>query len=247
MLKSLLQIFSQKIVQSLKNHLFLCPYYVKKTFILTKTNCSHIIFIKLFIKNSLRSYLYLVKKTSILSKLHIMTKKVNRMSFFSDISRKKFALMPIYFQKKRPFSKKTLLHAHILSKKRPFFQKRCALMSIFSKILSKTPCGHAHIWSKTSILSKYTIIWAKKVNMMPFFSDFSRKNYRSHVKNVHSPKSTLLSSLVFVKKTAILSKTLCSYDIFSTFSWQTPCFQDLIWSKKRQYCQNNSIILAQNV
>ena len=65
-----------------KNHLFLCPYYVKKTSILTKTNCSHIIFIKIFIKNSLRSYLYLVKKTSILSKLHIMTKKVNRMSFF---------------------------------------------------------------------------------------------------------------------------------------------------------------------
>ena len=83
-----------------KNHLFLCPYYVKKTSILTKTNCSHIIFIKFFIKNSLRSYLYLVKKTSILSKLHIMTKKVNRMSFFSDISRQKFALMPIYFQKK---------------------------------------------------------------------------------------------------------------------------------------------------
>ena len=78
-----------------KNHLFLCPYYVKKTSILTKTNCSHIIFIKIFIKNSLRSYLYLVKKTSILSKLHIMTKKVNRMSFFSDISRKKCALMPI--------------------------------------------------------------------------------------------------------------------------------------------------------
>ena len=65
-----------------KNHLFLCPYYVKKTSILTKTNCSHIIFIKIFIKNSLRSYLYLVKKTSILSKLHILTKKVNRMSFF---------------------------------------------------------------------------------------------------------------------------------------------------------------------
>ena len=69
-----------------KNHLFLCPYYVKKTSILTKKSCSHIIFIKIFIKNSLRSYLYLVKKTSILSKLHIMTKKVNRMSFFSDIS-----------------------------------------------------------------------------------------------------------------------------------------------------------------
>ena len=83
-----------------KNHWFLCPYYVKKTSILTKTNCSNTIFINFFIKNSLSSYLDLVKKTSILSKLHIMTKKVNRMSFFSDISRKKFALMPIYFQKK---------------------------------------------------------------------------------------------------------------------------------------------------
>ena len=83
-----------------KNHLLLCPYYVKKTSILTKTNCSHIIFIKIFIKNSRRSYQYLVKKTSILSNLHIMTKNGNRMSFFSDISRKKFALMPICFQKK---------------------------------------------------------------------------------------------------------------------------------------------------
>merc|ERR1712208_274184 len=60
-----------------KNHWFLCPYYVKKTSILTKTNCSNTIFINFFIKNSLSSYLDLVKKTSILSKLHIMTKKVN--------------------------------------------------------------------------------------------------------------------------------------------------------------------------
>merc|ERR1711947_262 len=33
-----------------KKHLFLCPYYVKKTSFLTKTNCSRIIFIKIFIK-----------------------------------------------------------------------------------------------------------------------------------------------------------------------------------------------------
>ena len=37
---------------------------------------------KILIKNSLRSCLYLVNKTSILSNLHIITKKVNRMSFF---------------------------------------------------------------------------------------------------------------------------------------------------------------------
>ena len=84
-----------------KNHWFLCPYYVKKTSILTKTNCSNTIFINFFIKNSLSSYLDLVKKTSILSKLHIMTKKVNRMSFFF-----------------RYFTTKICSNAHIFSKKK---------------------------------------------------------------------------------------------------------------------------------
>ena len=118
-----------------------------------------------------------------------------------------------------------------------FHQKPLAVMPIFDQ--------------KHQFYQNYTIIWAKKVNMMPsFFRFLTEKSSLScpyFVKNVHSPKSTLLSSLDFVKKTAILSKTLCSYVIFSKFSWQTPCFQDLIWSKKRQYCQNNTIISAQNV
>ena len=96
-----------------KNHLFLCPYYVKKTSILTKTNCSHIIFIKIFIKNSLRSYLYLVKKTSILSKLHIMTKKVNRMSFFRIFHEKNLLKCPYIFKKNVHSLKKHCSHAHI--------------------------------------------------------------------------------------------------------------------------------------
>ena len=160
--------------------------------------------------------------------------------------------MPIYFQKKNVHSlKKHCFHAHILSKKCPFFQKHCALMSIFSKFSSKTPCCHAHIWSKTSILSKLHYNMSQKSQydalFFRFLTEKSSLSCPYFVKNVHSPKSTLLSSLDFVKKTAILSKTLCSYVIFSKFSWQTPCFQDLIWSKKRQYCQNNTIISAQNV
>ena len=158
------------------------------------------------------------------------------MSFFSDISRQKFALMPIYFQKKkRPFSKKHCSHAHILSKKRPFFQKRCALMSIFSKFSSKTPCCHAHIWSKTSILSKLHYNMSQKSQydalFFRFLTEKSSLSCPYFVKNVYSPKSTLLSSLDFVKKTAILSKTLCSYVIFLKFSWKKPYCQDHIWSK----------------
>ena len=177
-----------------------------------------------------------------------MTKKVNRMSFFSDISRQKFALMPIYFQKKNVHSlKKHCSHAHILSKKRPFFQKRCALMSIFSKFSSKTPCCHAHIWSKTSILSKYTIIWAKKVNMMPFCSDFERNYLCSHAyflsKNRKISKKYAVFMPMFCQKTSTLSKTCSSHVVFSNFSWKIPSCHAHIWSKKCQFCQNYTIIL----
>ena len=65
-----------------KKHLLLCPYFVQKTSILTKTNCSQNIFFKFFIKNPRRSCPYLVKNSPILSKFHIMDQKVNRMSFF---------------------------------------------------------------------------------------------------------------------------------------------------------------------
>ena len=71
-----------------------------------------------------------------------------------------------------------------------FHQKPLAVMPIFDQ--------------KHQFYQNYTIIWAKKVNMMPFFFRFlTEKSSLScpyFVKNVHSPKSTLLSSLDFVKK-----------------------------------------------
>ena len=188
---------------------------------------------KILIKNSQRSCPYLVKKTSILSNLHIMTKKVNRMSFFGYFTKKICSNAHIFSKKNVHSLKKHCFHAHILSKKCPFFQKHCALMSIFSKFSSKTPCCHAHIWSKTSILSKLHYIMSQKSQydalFFRFLTEKSSLSCPYFVKNDHSPKSTLLSSLDFVIKTAILSKTLCSYVIFSNFSWQTPCCQDLIW------------------
>ena len=159
------------------------------------------------------------------------------MSFFSIFSRKNYCLMPIYiFKNKNVHSLIThYSHANILSKKRPFSQKHCALMSIKKKIMKNPLLSCPYLIKKRQFCQNNTILWAKEVSRMPFFCDFSRKNYRSYAhilwKNVHSLKNTLLSSLYFVKKTSILSKTLCSYVIFSKFSWKTPCCQDHIWSK----------------
>ena len=80
--------------------------------------------------------------------------------------------MPIFCQKNRPFSKKqAALMTIFCQKKRPFSQKHGALMSFFSNFSWKTPCFHAHIWSKKrQFCQNYTLLWAKEVKRMPFFS-----------------------------------------------------------------------------
>ena len=149
--------------------------------------------------------------------------------------------MPIYiFKSKNVHSLIThYSHANILSKKRPFSQKHCALMSIKKKNHEKPLLSCLYLIKKRQFCQNNTILWAKEVSRMPFFSDFSRKNYRSYAhilwKNVHSLKNTLLSSLYFVKKTSILSKTLCSYVIFSKFSWKIPLLSRPYLVKKRQF------------
>ena len=114
----------------------------------------------------------------------------------------------------------------IFSKKRPFSQKHCALMSI-KKNMKNPLLSCPYLIKKRQFCQNNTILWAKEVSMMPFFSDFSRKNHRSYAhilwKNVHSLKNTLLSSLYFVKKTSILSKTLCSHVKFFMKNSMLPC------------------------
>ena len=66
---ALMTIFCQKNVHSLKNKLLSCLYFVKKS-ILSKTLRSHVIFFQIFHEKPLLLCPYLVKKTSILSKLH---------------------------------------------------------------------------------------------------------------------------------------------------------------------------------
>ena len=71
--------------------------------------------------------------------------------------------------------------------------------------------------------------------MMPFSSDFSRKNNCSHAqilsKNGHSLKNKLLSCPYFVKKTSILSKTQSSHVMFFKFFMKKPRCHAHMWSK----------------
>ena len=84
-----------------------------------------------------------------------------------------------------------------------------------------------------------------------FFSHFSRKSHLSHAhilsrKRPFSKKPTALKS-IFDQKTSVLSETLCSNVSFSKFLRKTPCGQANMWSKKRQFCQNYTILWAQQV
>ena len=120
----------------------------------------------MFTENPLLSYPYLVKKTSILSKLHyiVSAKKVNKMSFFSltIFHEKMTAAMAIFCQKHLNSLKKTLLSFSYFVKIRKFSQKHGALMSFFWTFWWKTPCCHAHIWSKNVNSVKTTIYGPKK-------------------------------------------------------------------------------------
>ena len=86
------------------------------------------------------------------------------------------------------------------------------------------PCPY--LVKKRKFCQNYTILWAQKVNRMPFIPIFTNKYQPScpHFlqNNVYYQKKKLLSCPYFVKKTSILSKTVCSHVTFSIFLWKTP-------------------------
>ena len=127
-----------KNVHSLKNNAFM-PIFCQNTSILSKTNGSHVIFSNFVWKIPSLSCPNLVKKTSILAKLHCLwANKVNSLPFFPVFSRKINALMPIFCQKNVKFLKNTLLSStYYVKKKHLFSQKHDALMFFF-KLNKKT-------------------------------------------------------------------------------------------------------------
>ena len=95
---SLMPIFCQENVHSQKNTMLWSSYFIKKRPVFQK-HCALMSVFQNFHENSLLSSPYLVKKTSILSKLHYIMNKSKRRPFFTDISQKIIARMPIFCQK----------------------------------------------------------------------------------------------------------------------------------------------------
>ena len=108
----------------------------------------------------------------------------------------------------------------------------------FSKFSWKTPCSHAHDWSKKrKFCQNYTLLWAKKVNRMPFFPISDEK--------ITALMSIFCQKRLFSKnKTSTLLKTKCSRVIFSFFFYKNPILLCPYLVKKRIFCQNYTILWA---
>ena len=131
--------------------------------------------------------------------------------------------MPKICQKNVHSLKKTVLSCQVFHDKPP------AAMPIFGKRNSNYVKTPLHYWPKSQRMPFFPIFHVKISADMPIFCH----------KNIHSLKNkSLCSHSHIVKITSILSKTLCSYVIFSKFSWKTPCCQDHIWSKNVNSLKN---------
>ena len=104
-------------------------------------------------------------------------------------------------------------------------------------------CGYPGVSHLASYLVKKrifcqndTILWAIKVNKMPFFPDFLLKKSCSHTQYIlvirlFFKEETALKSM-FCQKTFILSKTLCSHVIFfQVFFKKSPAVKPIFGKK----------------
>ena len=138
--------------------------------------------------------------------------------------------MPTHCQKNVHFLKKTVLSCH-------FFQighkKSPALMPVFD--------------IKLSILLKLHQFMGQKGQQMPFFSDFLQQRLLScsyFVKNIYSLKNTLFMCIYYVKKFLFSQKPNALFSFFFKFIMKNPSCHVHIWSIKRQFRQNYSILWA---
>ena len=117
-------------------------------------------------KNPLLSCPYLVKKTTILSKLHFIfyygSKKSIRYPFFSDFSRKISALIPIYCQENVLSLKNKMLSFPYSVRKCQFSQNTMFSSPFFQYNNEKPPAVMPIFGQKTSNLSKTHSIMGQK-------------------------------------------------------------------------------------
>ena len=138
----------------------------------------------------------------------LWTKKVNRIPLFSEFLRKKSLLSCPYFVKKQ-----TALMS-ILCQKTIHSVKNMVLSCNFCKAFHKKPilsCPYLVI--KRQFCENYTILTAKNVNKMPFFSDLKKKCLLScPYLQTQCSKAHILS-----KKRPFSQKTVLSYHFVSIF------------------------------
>ena len=128
------------------------------------------------------------------------------------------------------------------------FSKNCAIMSFFSNWSQKIPCSHARIWYKIVNSVKTTPIYGpKKSTKCPFFPIFHNKDFsHAHIllKNIYSLKNTLFMCIYYVKKFLFSQKPNALFSFFFKFIMKNPSCHVHIWSIKRQFRQNYSILWA---
>ena len=124
-------------------------------------------------------------------------------------------------------------------------------MSFFSIFSWKSRYCNAHIWSKKSQFCQNNIIWAKKVNRMPFFPT-------SHAKitalmpifcqqNANSLKTHFSHVHIFSKNINSLKHTVVSYHFFQSCYEKPLAVVPIVGQKNRQFCQNYTILWAKKV
>ena len=143
-----MSIFYQNNVNSLKKHCSHAHILSKKTFLLLKTQHSHILF-QIFHKK-LYAVIHNSGQRSVNSENDtiLWAKSIKRMHFFPDFERKKPLFSCPFTVKKRPFSKKHDALMLIFCQKTSILSKLQWSHVIFLIFFMKTPTCHANIWSK---------------------------------------------------------------------------------------------------
>ena len=204
-------IFCQKNAKCLKNTLFSCPCFVKKTSILSKTRCSHVIFFKFFMEKSLPVMPMFSQKN--VNSVKTIGQKVNRIPIFFPNFHDKILLSWPYSIKKRPFSNKRTVLTPIFCQKSVHSLKNTVFSRHFFKSFIKNPCCNAHIWSANVNSVKISLLYKPKSQWdAPFSKYLSWKNDFSYAlilsKKCQFSKKTLLSCPYFIKKHSLKNTTI---------------------------------------
>ena len=133
-------ILIQKDVHSLTNTLLSYPYFVVKTFILSKTLYSHVIVFNFYMKSPLLLCPHLIKKSQFCQNYIILwIKKINRMPFIYDFLRKNYYSHAHFCQKNVHSLKNTLFSRPYFVRKTSIFSKTLCSPVNFFKIFMKNP------------------------------------------------------------------------------------------------------------